>query len=152
MSLASSSDRDLARLLDEQIEAMTAVLDSLQSERAALATRDAEALANAVNTKQDSIRRATVVGDAERSALEELGSSRRRGAGDQGLSARWQRLVNLTRQCRALNEGNGLMINGQRRIVEQTLRLLRGEESPSTYGANGSSGPGRGGNRTLASI
>ena len=152
MSSASTSDRDLARLLDQQIEAMTAVLESLHTERAALAARDAEALVNAVNTKHESVRKAGAVKDAGRSILEQFSSFRRKGGGDQGLSARWQRLVNLTQQCRALNDGNGSMINGQRRIVEQALRLLRGEETPATYGANGSSGPGRGGNRTLASI
>jgi flagellar biosynthesis/type III secretory pathway chaperone len=152
MNLASASDRDVAIALDQQVEAMSAVLEALQSERAALELRDAEALASAVTRKQDTLNAAGVLEQQSRRILAELGNSRRRGGADHGLSARWQRLVGLTQQCRALNDGNGLMINGQRRVVEQTLRLLRGDNIPRTYGANGVSATGGPSGRTLASI
>jgi flagella synthesis protein FlgN len=151
MNLASASDRELAAVLDERIAAMSAVLVALQSERAALERRDAEALSSAVSRKQDSLRRAGTVDPEMGSLLAVLGRSRRHGGGDQVLAARWQHLVSLTEQCRALNEGNGLLINGQRRIVDQALRLLRGQNSPPTYGADGSAS-GRPAARMLGSI
>lgn len=152
MSLAAASDRDVAIALDQQIEAMTAVFDALQSERAALQLRDSEALTSAISRKQDTLNSAAALEQQSRPLLAELGGSRRRAGREQNLSTRWQRLVNLTQQCRALNEGNGLMINGQRRVVEQTLRILRGDSNPQTYGADGASAPGRLSGRTIASI
>jgi flagellar biosynthesis/type III secretory pathway chaperone len=141
----------LAAVLDERIAAMSAVLEALQSERAALERRDAEALSSAVSAKQDSVRRADALPADARSLLAELGGSRRRGGGDPALGPRWQQLIGLTEQCRALNDGNGLLINGQRRIVDQALCLLRGQNSPPTYGADGAAS-GRPAARTLASI
>ena len=41
-------DRELAQLLDAQIEAMTSMLAALEAERAALSARDSEALLDAV--------------------------------------------------------------------------------------------------------
>lgn len=153
------SDRDLNQLLDEQIEAMQAVLDALQSERSALLARDGEALLQAVDRKAASIAAADVIEDRRQALLEQLGlagrpdGGQRRGAGD-GMAQRWQQLLALTRQCRLLNDANGQLIRGQRRHTAEALRLLRGESAAGMveYGPRGTERPARVSQRSLASI
>ena len=147
------SDRDLARLLDEQIDAMQAVLTSLEAERQALSARDGDALLKAVTSKASSIASADTIEGQRQVMLDSLGISERRGRGgrdfsaDAGISQRWQQVLTLTQQCRALNDANGQLIRGQRRRVEGTLRVLRGEPVvPVEYGPAGehrSRGPTR---------
>jgi flagellar biosynthesis/type III secretory pathway chaperone len=123
------SDRELAGLLDEQIEAMQAVREALEDERRALVARDGDALVEAVNVKSRTLAAADALARRTRAG---------RGSGDAGLGQRWQQVVMLTEQCRALNEANGQMIRGQHRRVEGVLRLLRGDTSaPVEYGPAG---------------
>ena len=138
------SDRDLARLLDEQIDAMQAVLTSLEAERQALSARDGEALLKAVNGKASSIASADTIEGQRQVMMDRLGMSERPGRGDRdfsadtGISQRWQQVLALTQRCRALNEANGQLIRGQRRRVEGTLRVLRGETAAAAeYGPAG---------------
>jgi flagellar biosynthesis protein FlgN len=157
MSREPLSDRDLARLLDAQIDAMQSVLTSLEAERQALSARDGDALLRAVSSKAASIASADTIEGERQVVLDRLGSSERRGRGgrdfsaDAGISQRWQHVLTLTQQCRALNEANGQMIRGQRRRVEGTLRILRGEPvAPVEYGPAGEH-RSRGSTRSLGS-
>jgi flagella synthesis protein FlgN len=135
------SDRDLARVLDEQITAMQDVLAALESERAALAGRDGQALLEAVNRKAAALAGADTVEGRRQAMLEQLGVAPRPGrsfSADAGISQRWQQVLALTQQCRALNDANGQMIRGQRRRVDGALRILRGETAaPAEYGPAG---------------
>ena len=79
MSRETPSDRDLARLLDEQIEAMQAVLTSLEAERQALLARDGEALLKAVNGKAASLASADSIEGRRQAMLDRLGISDRPG-------------------------------------------------------------------------
>ena len=151
------SDRDLAQLLDAQIEAMQAVLTSLEAERQALAARDGEALLKAVNSKASSIASADTIEGQRQVMMDRLGTPERPGrrgrefSADAGISRRWQHVLALTQQCRALNDANGQLIRGQRRRVEGTLRVLRGEPvAPVEYGPAGEHRP-RGSTRSLGS-
>ncbi|MFO1356972.1 MAG: flagellar protein FlgN [Gammaproteobacteria bacterium] len=155
MSTEPFPDRDLARLLDAQIDAMQAVLSSLETERQALSARDSDALLAAVGSKADCIAAADAADQRRRALLERLGISDRPGRAGRGFSAdggigqRWQQVLALTRQCRALNDANGQLIRGQHRRIDGTLRLLRGE--PPTAAAYGPASAGRGPPRPLAS-
>ncbi len=126
-------DRDLARLLDEQIDAMQAVLAALDAERRALSSRDADALLQAVGDKAASVASAGTIEERRREMMERLGLADSPGRGrrdfsaDAGIAHRWQQVVVLTQRCRAMNDANGQLIRGQRRRVDGTLRLLRGE-------------------------
>lgn len=138
-------DRDLARLLDQQIDAMQAVLSSLEEERRALAARDGDALLKAVGSKAESIAAAGEIDQRRQALLERLGIGDRpgrasRGFGaDAGIGQRWQQVLALTRQCRALNDANGQLIRGQQRRIDGTLRILRGGLSTATeYDPRGS--------------
>lgn len=157
MSREPISDRDLNQLLDEQIDAMQAVLEALAGERSALKARDGEALLRAVDRKAASIAAADVIEDSRQALLQRLGLSDRPGgrgpAADGGMAQRWQQVLALTRQCRALNDANGQIIRGQRRRAAETLRLLRGETTVSTeYDAGGAERASRIGPRSIASI
>ncbi len=164
MPADSLPDRDLARLLDEQIDAMQAVLSSLEAERQALSARDAEALLKAVSSKADSLTAADAVDQRRQALLERFGMSDRAGrtgrlghpsrsfSKDGGIAQRWRQVLALTQQCRALNDTNGHLIRGQRRHVDGALRLLRGEPVASTeYGPGGITRQ-RSGQRSLATF
>lgn len=145
MQATPLSDRDLARLLDEQIDAMQAVLVSLEVEREALSARDPDRLLEAVSHKAASVAAADEADRRRRALLERLGISERpagggRGPGaDGGIGQRWQQVLALTRQCRALNDANGQLIRGQQRRIDGTLRILRGGLSTATeYDPRGS--------------
>ncbi len=138
-------DRELAQLLDEQIDAMQGVLTSLEAERQALAARDGDALLKAVSSKAASLASADSIESRRQATLDRMGMSDRPGRSgrglstDGGISQRWQQVLALTAQCRALNDANGQMIRGQRRRVDGTLRVLRGEPAVATaeYGPSG---------------
>ena len=128
------SERELNQLLDEQIDAMRAVLEALESERAALSARDGEALLKAVDRKAASIAAADVLEDRRHVLLERLGLVGRPGggngrgaSGDGGMAQRWRQVMALTRQCRALNEANGQVVRGRRRRTAQTPRAPHDE-------------------------
>jgi flagellar biosynthesis protein FlgN len=150
-------DRDLARLLDEQIDAMQSVLTSLEAERQALVARDGDALLKAVSSKSASLASADSIENRRQATLARLGISDRPGRSgrsfttDGGISQRWQQVLALTAQCRALNDANGQIIRGQRRRVEGTLRVLRGEPTAAAeYGPSGERRP-PGSQRSLGS-
>lgn len=153
----SPTDRELAGMLDRQIDAMHAVLATLEAEHAALHARDAGALMQAVGDKADRIAEAGSLDAQRRSAfafpLSGLMSSKGRFSADAGVAHRWQQLIALAERCRNLNESNGQLIRGQRRRVDQALSLLRGGSplaSPE-YGPKGDSRP-RYMSRSLASV
>lgn len=152
------SDRDLARLLDEQIVAMQSVLTALEAEQQALRKRDGDALLQAVNGKATSLANANTLEARRQDLLEQLGLTDRPGRGarqfsaDAGVAQRWQQVLALTRQCQAINESNGQMIRGQQRRVSETLQLLHGRSTAATeYGPAGEQRY-RSHSRTLASF
>lgn len=151
-------DRDLGRILDEQIDAMQAVLGSLQAERSALAARDGEALLKAVDGKASCVAGAHAAESRRRATFERLGLSERTGraalrgfSDDAGISHRWQQVLMLTEQCRALNESNGHLIRGQRRRIDGTLGLLRGQPATTVEYDRGGERLARSAQRSLAS-
>jgi flagella synthesis protein FlgN len=136
------SDRDLAGLLDEQIEAMQAMRAALEAERAALAARDGEALLTAVSRKSGIVAEVDRLESQRREVLARSGAATvrtgRAFSADAGLSRRWHQVLALTQQCRALNEANGQMIRAQRRRVDGVLSVLRGQgPAPAEYGRRG---------------
>jgi flagellar biosynthesis/type III secretory pathway chaperone len=150
------TDRDLARHLDEQIDAMQSVLAALEAEQQALKRRDADALLQAVNGKATSLARADELEKRRQTLIEqtsffESGRSGRPFSTDAGITHRWQQLLALAHQCRAINDSNGLLIRGQRRRVDMTLQILRGSSAaPAEYGPGGES-RSRAGARNLGS-
>ena len=142
MTRETLSDRELAQLLDEQIAGMQSVLTSLEAERAALSARDGDALLRAVSDKAQSLAGADTLEQRRQQYLQQMGLGARHGGRqfsvDAGVSQRWQQVLALTRQCRALNDANGQLIRGQKRRTEGALRILRGDATaPAEYGPGG---------------
>ena len=130
---------ELFGLIDREVTALTLVLDALVSERAALEARDAEGLLAASDRKAEGIAGA---GRLEQERRELLHAEPGLAEADAGIDRRFGDLRALAAHCRELNEANGLLIRGQRRRVEGSLRLLRGGRANAdvyadVYGRNG---------------
>jgi flagellar biosynthesis/type III secretory pathway chaperone len=137
----------LKALLDQEVEALRAVLATLQAERAALEERVPEALLAASNAKAEAVARAARLEQERRDHFEA-------NPGDQpaAISRQLKELKQLAGECRKQNEANGLLIRGQRRRVEGSLNVLRGgRAAPDVYGQDGATQPVRDPKKPLAS-
>ena len=107
---------------------MQAVLTALDAERLALAQRDGDALLKAVSDKTAVLSTADGVEARRQQLLDRMGLVRPRRtcsrsfAADAGVSQRWQQVLALTEQCRALNDANGQFIRGRQRRVDGALQ------------------------------
>ena len=138
----SDNRKNVLAHLDQQIDAMMQVLTSLNAESEALVARDADALETALGGKTEALKKAA---ELEQSRL----SMQSVDTDSAGVSARWDELLELTRQCQAKNIFNGNLIRGQRRRVEDTLHWLRGDvDAAHIYGPDGE----RGGVQTRATL
>lgn len=129
--------RDLKELLDRQLVALEAVLETLRRERAALAARDAAALEQIATEKQERLAAAATLERQRRELAPDPEAMERLAEATNALDG-WARLLDLTRLCRDQNEENGRIIQLQQRRVENTLGLLRGRAGQSDlYGPDG---------------
>ena len=134
-------------LLAQEIEALRAVLATLQAERAALQERAPDALLAASNTKADAVAYAARLEQQRRADAD--ANPRAHTAAEKGLIGE---LKSLAAECRQQNEANGLLIRGQRRRIEGSLNVLRGgRAAPDTYGRDGETRLIRGSKTPLAS-
>lgn len=137
----------LSALLEQELTALQAVLATLQTERAALQDRSAEALLVATNAKSEAVARAVHL-EQERRALVEAIPGNLPAAASRSLAE----LKRLATECRQHNDANGLLIRGQRRRIEGSLNVLRGGRAAAdTYGRDGETRHLRGPRTTLAS-
>jgi len=137
----------LQALLDQEVDALRAVLATLQTELAALHARSPDALLAASNAKAEAVAHAARLEQERRDYLQ--GNPGLKAAPDNRSLAELKRLA---AECRQQNDANGLLIRGQRRRVEGSLNLLRGgSAAPDTYGRDGGTLPVRGPKTTLAS-
>ena len=139
--------RQLQALLEQEVEALRAVLVTLLAERGALEERAPDALLAASNAKSEAVARAARL-EQERRDLVEANP----GAQPQAANDLLNELKRLATECRQQNEANGLLIRGQRRRVEGSLNVIRGgRAAPDTYGRDGETRPARGPKTPLAS-
>ncbi len=136
--------RQLGQLLGGGIDAATELRAILERERRSLEDRDLEALENIANDKAvhletlakfDRQRTALCRHEGRELSVEEL----TRGAADQdGLRHRWQQLLDLAAECKALNLVNGSVIHTRQVQLGDRLAALRGAPSgPVTYSETG---------------
>lgn len=138
---------NLRALLDQEVDALRAVLGTLEDELAALHERAPEALIAASNAKAEAVARAARLEQQRRDFL---------AANPGPPAAPENRLLNelkkLAAECRQQNDANGVLIRGQRRRIEGSLNVLRGgSAAPDTYGRDGETRPVRGPKTPLAS-
>ena len=140
MTDQAHTQADITRILDQEISALEAVLDVLQSEHEALETRDADALTAASELKLKCIETARRIGAERATMLTDAADIQ----SNPQVSLRWERLTKLAHGCKEKNERNGMLIRFQHKYVEQTLAVLRndgGSEFP-VYGPDGNSQSG----------
>jgi len=116
---------------------------ALDDEQAALAARDAEAIAAAAARKAE----LAAALESARAALERatgaasgpaLAAALRRADPDGALEQRWEALRARLAALRRRNRANGLAIELQRCAAARALAVLRGEEAEApTYGPHG---------------
>jgi len=134
MTLSTHNTADVARLLDQEISALEAVMNVLQSEHDALEARDASALTAASELKLKCIETARRIGAERATILTDADDIH----GNPEIRLRWERLTKLAHGCKEKNELNGMMIRWQHKYVEQTLAVLRNDGADSTlYGPDG---------------
>lgn len=142
---------ELDTLLGAQLDAGRGLQAALAAEYAALAQRDAEALARAAADKARAIENLENVERSRRTLCMRIGA----GPGHPELAA-WlesfsdgselarrlrehaSELATLMRECRSANDTNGIVVATLHRRVQQALGLLRGgSPQAGTYGPAG---------------
>ncbi len=125
-----------SQILDQEINALEAVLNALESEHVALEARDAEALTAAGRLKLKCIESARQVG-AERAELLPADND---FSTNPTISLRWEKLSRLAHSCKEKNDHNGTLIRWQHKYIEQTLAVLRNDGAEQKlYGPDGGS-------------
>ena len=141
----------LGRLLAEENVALSEFESLLDQEHGALARRDIDALESLAESRQASIIRLLKIEDERRSLCGMLGYD----TDLQGLSkliawcdpsrtlARpYDECATRARQCRDLNDRNGVLVGAQIKRVEGMLGALTGTAAePRSYGPRGQSNP-----------
>ncbi len=137
MQTQSTDLGNATRLLDQEISALEAVMQVLDSEHNALEARDAEALTAASQLKLKCIETARRLGAERAQLLPDAGQI----AANPDISVRWEKLAKLAHGCKEKNERNGMLIRWQHKYIEQTLAVLRndGGAESSLYGPDGGS-------------
>lgn len=134
--MENPTDKQLARVLDEEIVAMDAMLTALQAEHEALESRDPDALARASLHKLACIDAVSTAGRERCKAVDATSAAHT----TDGMQARWQTLARLARSCKEKNEINGMLIRWQHRYIEQTLTVLGHNSAEARlYGPDGAS-------------
>ncbi|MDN3517976.1 flagellar protein FlgN [Aquisalimonas lutea] len=151
---------DLDQLLHDQLERLEALNQLLQDEQTALVARDMEALPGLLSRKVELL--GAVEADEQRRV--QLAAAIGDDHGEAGMEAclermpdpdaarrRWHDLVEALRQCRALNDANGRVIQKQQTGVQRTMELLQEDTSASSaYGPDNASEPSPGGGREIS--
>ncbi len=130
MSQLQDQRARLVNLLDQEIETVSAILECLHSEQAALTARDSDAVIRIAGEKAAKLALAEDLGTQRRGFSQEVTS--------RAIDNKKQELKALTINCRELNDANGLLIRRQQQRVETSLNLITGGRvEPSVYGPDG---------------
>lgn len=138
----------LKRLLHTQGECASELLGTLESERSALESGDADRLDTLTREKTDLLRKLDELGRDQIRLLSELqfdvnGSGMQQALAwcDPGaeLESEQQRIGQRLQRCRELNERNGLTVQYRLGYVRRALDVLNGQPAGSSgvYGPDG---------------
>ena len=144
----SDPDPRLQQSLETSIRLVHRLEDALLQETRAVESRTPDALQDAVRQKQELLQELDVETRRQRSLVEAHGESYTpdgmsrmfaRLEGGAELDDRWQALRQLLERCDTLNRGNARLIERDRRRVDLSMQILRGEETgpAATYDPQG---------------
>ena len=142
----------LQAVLTQEVECTERLLESLETERSALAKRDMSALAGSTEQKLALTQRLETLEQDRERLLAGMGFSGQASdlsaylatltGATQRLRDLWQQVLANTEACRKANLANGGILEASRQHVEQALSILRGQAgSPSLYDPNGATAP-----------
>lgn len=139
-------DTELLDLLNHDIDHAQRLLELIDSEFKALTERDLPQLEQILSDKQPLLALLDQHGRLRAEALQALGLSidragltalAERSPVGADLLARSARLSDVLEQCQAGNLRNGRLIRASQTSVDNTLAILRGQETPSLYDSRG---------------
>lgn len=139
----------LRQNLSESIRHVSELRDLLKTERDALESKDAAALADTADRKQQFVNELDLL-DRARIALskslgfginpEEIAKLAAHCDTNSELAQSWQRFLALAEECSGMNSGNGAIIRVRQQQIQGAIHLLRdGTTETDTYGPNGQS-------------
>jgi flagellar biosynthesis/type III secretory pathway chaperone len=141
----------LGRLLDAEIAALGEFARLLDQEHRALRGRNIDALESLAEARQASVIQLVKIEDERRTLCEMLGYdsdlaglAKLLSACDPGrtLSARYDLCAARARECRDLNDRNGVLVGAQIKRVEGLLGAMTGTNAePRGYGPRGQANP-----------
>jgi flagella synthesis protein FlgN len=144
---AEGTQHSLESVLQQEVQCSERLLETLDAERTALIKRDTDALEAAVAKKLEYSQLLETLDRQREAILSELGFATDRDgvrrsfdalpAGGK-LNRLWQQILENIAKCQAGNLTNGGILESGRQQVEQTLRILRGQQgSPFLYTPHG---------------
>ena len=149
---AEGMQHSLEAVLTQEVECTERLLESLETERSALAQRDITVLAQSTEEKLQRAQQLEALEQERQRLLAGMGFT-----GDVAdlskyfeslpgnthrLRDLWQQILANTEACRTSNLTNGGILEASRQHVEQALCILRGQAgSPSLYDPNGETAP-----------
>jgi len=135
MNSLSLRESGLIDVLDEQIRQAQAMLDTLDLERDALRTGDAQGL-NEVGADKAKLVETLETLERERRDLSAALRIELSSVDDTDAALKWQELLELISECRRRNQQNGGLVKARREQVVNVLRALQGTEL-ELYDAHG---------------
>ncbi len=151
MTAERTQPHPLEEILRQEIACTDALLQCLDAERAALASRDLDSLTDTTAAKLQHTESLEKLEQQRADLLQTLGFDNT-AAGirhcmeslpdAERLQTLWQQVLTNIRACRTGNLTNGGILELGRQHVEQALSILRGQSaSPTLYGQNGDTAP-----------
>lgn len=150
MTATPGDQKQLGDLLQQEVDATTALLASLRQEHAALTTHDAAAIEQIAADKQRLVSTLERLSGQHAQILRNSGHPSSQAGleryiieqdphGIHGLDALWQALKTVSTESRRQNQINGGIIALGRISIQRTLAILRGQssEQQNYYSASG---------------
>ena len=134
-------------LADEQ-QQIAALVELMKQEQQLLIDADADGLAQLTPQKSQLVQQVAALAAARHRALGVAGFAAGEGgmepwlavSGDAAIRARWDALLELTREAKELNRVNGMLINKQMAHTQNVLNALRPASASADAGVYGASG------------
>ncbi|MCB6182122.1 flagellar protein FlgN [Leeia sp. TBRC 13508] len=123
-------DPQLAHLLNQQISGLSLLIEQLNSEKQALASRDGNAIESINQQKQETVSELQVTSKALTDLLSKLSGSTDIATHKEwllaniGETALWGKWNSLAAESKKLNEQNGKLIDASLRFQEKQLNIL----------------------------
>ena len=136
VAVTTAQQQEIQQILQVEVECVNALLQALELEYSALAEHHAQALEDAVRSKQEKILQLETITRQRENLLISFGNitldenlaekKPELFCDNRQLSGLWHQLVELAQKCREKNRINGSIVETASRQSRQALDILRG--------------------------